>query len=176
MSTVGDNATTSSRKIRNQLPRCAVPPPRRKTRELFFHWKQHRTKLKKTGFVKLFVPPLRGRWLFKDHFETWITVVSWKNGVSSVIFFWWRHVNRYVSLVKLFTYLNWSKIWSCHKSLCSQMGLVSQHCYCRHCTAHWRVKDNKIVSGFSQTQQYIISSWWRHVSVIWPSSGHLYKI
>jgi hypothetical protein len=70
MWTVGDDAITSSRKIRNQLPRCAVPPLRRKTRKLFVHWKQHRTKLKRIGFVKLFTTLLQGRWLFKDHFKT----------------------------------------------------------------------------------------------------------
>jgi len=36
------------------------------------------------------------------------------------------------------------------------MRLVSERCYYTCCTTHCRVKDDKIVSEFSQTQQYII--------------------
>ena len=86
MSPVGDDAITSPRKIRNQLPVCEVPPPRRKTRKLFVHWKQPWTKLKRAGLVKHFATILQGRWLFKDRFKPRTAVAAWKNGVRSVIF------------------------------------------------------------------------------------------
>jgi len=47
--------------------------------------------------------------------------------------------------------------------------------FCRgHPVLFVKLKDNKTVSGFTKTQQYIILPWWRCVSVTWPTSGHLY--